>query len=119
MTGRNEEDNVKKDYEFSRETYYELIEKGKESLETMVEVAKESEHPRAFEALSTMLRNISEINGQLMELNKKNKDINSEEIKQIENQTNNVFVGTVSELQKMIKEKKPSEMLIDAKPKKP
>jgi len=44
-------DNVKNDYEYSRDTYYNLLEKGKESLELMIEVARESEHPRAFEVL--------------------------------------------------------------------
>ena len=50
-----DKDNVKSDYEYSRDTYYELLEKGKTSLETMMEVARESEHPRAFEVLSNML----------------------------------------------------------------
>ena len=49
-----DKNNVKSDYEYSRDTYYELLEKGKMSLETMMEVARESEHPRAFEVLSNM-----------------------------------------------------------------
>ena len=50
-------DKVKSDYEYSRETYYELLEKGKDALDTMVEVARESEHPRAYEVLSGMIKN--------------------------------------------------------------
>ena len=71
-----EEKNVDNDYKYSRDTYYELVEKGKESLELMIDVARESEHPRAFEVLSTMMKNMADINDKLMDLNKKNKDIN-------------------------------------------
>ena len=52
----NEKDNVSSDYDYSRETYYELIEKGKDALENMIEVARESEHPRAYEVLSGMIK---------------------------------------------------------------
>ena len=70
-----EPDNVSNDYNYSRQTYYDLIEKGKESLDLMIEVARESEHPRAFEVLSGMIKNVSDVNDKLMDLNKKNKDI--------------------------------------------
>ena len=69
-----EEKNVDNDYKYSRDTYYELVEKGKQSLELMIEVARESEHPRAFEVLSGMIKNISDVNDRLMDLNKKKKD---------------------------------------------
>ena len=99
-----EEKNVDNDYKYSRDTYYELVEKGKESLELMIEVARESEHPRAFEVLSGMIKNISDVNDRLMDLNKKKKDLDkSEEIKNIANTTNNLFVGSTSELQKLLK----------------
>ena len=65
-------DNIKTDYEYSRDTYYELIQKGKNSLDLMIEVARESEHPRAFEVLATMIKNVSDVNDRLMDLNKKN-----------------------------------------------
>ena len=52
------DDKVKSDYEYSRDTYYELLEKGKDSLETMMQVARESEHARAFEVLSNMIKNL-------------------------------------------------------------
>lgn len=81
-----EPDNVSNDYNYSRQTYYDLIEKGKESLDLMIEVARESEHPRAFEVLSGMIKNVSDVNDKLMDLNKKNKDISAEEIKK--NRTN-------------------------------
>ena len=99
-----EEKNVDNDYKYSRDTYYKLVEKGKQSLELMIEVARESEHPRAFEVLSGMIKNISDVNDRLMDLNKKKKDLDrKEEIKNIANTTNNLFVGSTSELQKLLK----------------
>ena len=99
-----EEKNVDNDYKYSRDTYYELVEKGKQSLELMIEVARESEHPRAFEVLSGMIKNIWDVNDRLMDLNKKKKDLDrKEEIKNIANTTNNLFVGSTAELQKFLK----------------
>ena len=99
-----EEKNVDNDYKYSRDTYYELVEKGKQSVELMIEVARESEHPRAFEVLSGMIKNISDVNDRLMDLNKKKKDIDKkDEVKKIANTTNNLFVGSTTELQKLLK----------------
>jgi DNA-binding PadR family transcriptional regulator len=105
--------NVSKDYEYSRDTYYELIEKGRESLELMIEVARESEHPRAFEVLSGMIKNISDVNDKLMDLNKKNKDI-KQEPKQLEGKTtNNLFIGSTTDLQRILRNE---EKVIDVEP---
>ena len=102
-----EEKNIKSDYDYSRDTYYDLIEKGRESLEDMIEVARQSEHPRAYEVLSGMIKNISDVNDKLMDLNKKNKDINQENVKQIAgNTTNNVFLGSNADLQKLLQNEK-------------
>ena len=111
----SDSDKINNDYEYSRETYYELVEKGKQSLGLMIEVARESEHPRAFEVLSGMIKNISDVNDRLMDLNKKKKDIDKkEEIKKIANTTNNLFVGSTADLQKILKNEKE---LIDVTPK--
>jgi len=99
---KDEKEKIKSDYEYSRDTYYELIEKGRESLDLMIEVARESEHPRAFEVLSNMIKNISDVNDKLMDLNKKNKDINREETKQVGATTNNVFIGSTTDLQRLL-----------------
>lgn len=104
-------DKVKSDYEYSRDTYYEILEKGKESLELMIEVARESEHPRAFEVLSGMMKNMADINDKLMDLNKKNKDINQEDVKQVTT-NNNVFLGSTADLQKLLKD----DNIIDVTP---
>ena len=114
MTDENK--NVNTDYEYSRDTYYELIEKGRESLELMIEVARESEHPRAFEVLSGMIKNISDVNDKLMDLNKKNKDI-KQEPKQIGQEggttNNNVFIGSTADLQRILRDE---EKVIDVEP---
>ena len=99
------DDNVDYDYDYSRATYYELIEKGKESLDLMIEVARESEHPRAFEVLSGMVKNISDVNDRLMDLNKKQKEIKTpdkHEARQITN--NNVFLGSTTDLQRLLQD---------------
>lgn len=109
------EDKSKQDYEYSRDTYYELLEKGKEALEDMIQVARESEHPRAFEVLSGMIKNISDVNDRLMDLNKKQKDLErKDEPKAIENQQNNFFLST-AEVQKMLAQGEPGN-IIDATP---
>lgn len=101
------------DYEFSRETYYDLIEKGRESLELMIEVARESEHPRAFEVLAGMIKGISDVNGSLMDLNKKYKELQKSDSPKDSNTTNNnLFVGSTTDLQRMLLGK--DEKVIDA-----
>lgn len=97
--------NIKADYETSRETYLDLISKGQEGIDEMVEVARQLEHPRAFEVLATMIKNVADVTDKLMDLNKKNKDIVSdpkEETKGVTN--NNVFIGSASDLQRMLQE---------------
>ena len=111
-----EPDNVSNDYNYSRQTYYDLIEKGKESLDLMIEVARESEHPRAFEVLSGMIKNVSDVKDKLMDLNKKNKDISAEEIKKIEQTTNNLFVGSTAELQRMLQDDETMSNVVDITP---
>ena len=95
--------NKQNDYEYSRETYYELLEKGKDALDTMVEVARESEHPRAYEVLSGMIKNLSDVNDKLMDLNKKVKE-HSDEPKRVENQQNNIFLGSTADIQKLLQQ---------------
>jgi len=100
------QENADYDYDYSRATYYELIEKGKESLDLMIEVARESEHPRAFEVLSGLIKNLADTNDKLMDLNKKQKELktpNKHEAKQITN--NNVFLGSTTDLQRLLQDK--------------
>lgn len=98
--------NIKDDYETSRDTYLDLIENGKRGMDLMMEVARESEHPRAFEVLSGMIKNIADVTDKLMDLNKKNmeitKDPKKEEQKAITN--NNVFIGSTTDLQRLLQQ---------------
>ena len=110
--------NIQTDYDYSRQTYYDLIEKGRESLEMMIEVARESEHPRAYEVLSGMIKNVSDVNDKLMDLNKKQVDINrkDEPQGQLGNTTNNnVFLSSTADLQKLLQQ---DEKIIDITPEK-
>jgi hypothetical protein len=103
MTG--EEKKIKDDYETSRDTYMELIDNGKRGLDLMMEVARESEHPRAFEVLSGMIKNVADVTDKLMDLQKKHKDITKpaeEAAKGVTN--NNVFIGSATDLQRMLAE---------------
>lgn len=110
--------NIRDDYTTSRETYRDLIEKGTESMELMIEVARESEHPRAFEVLSGMMKNMADVTDKLMDLNKKHKEINqTDEPKQIGGTTtNNLFVGTTTDLQRLIQNEKQVDNVIDVEP---
>ena len=105
MTDSDKDDKLEKDFEYSRATYYELIEKGKESLELAIRVAEETEHPRAIEVLGQMLKHTSEVNGQLMDLNKKQRALlDKQEQLLIDKQQNNIFIASTTELQRMLRD---------------
>ena len=92
------------DFEYSRQIYHDLLAKGSDALEEMMEVARATEHPRAFEVLSNMMKNMGDINGSLLDLHKKKKDFDKEDVPvELPNQTtNNLFVGSTSDLQRML-----------------
>ena len=97
---------ISNDYVESRKNYYDLIEKGQEAIEGILDFAKESEHPRAYEVAAQLIKNVSEVNTQLIDLQKKMQDLRDS--KSIPNNVTNaienaVFVGSTSELQKLIK----------------
>lgn len=99
----SDSDRFKNDYEYSRDTLFDLINKGRNALEDMIEVARESEHPRAFEVLSGLIKNVADVNDKLMDLNKKHKEFNKKEEKPaVGNTTNNLFVGSTTDLQRML-----------------
>jgi hypothetical protein len=111
---KDTEKNIDQDYKVARETYHDLIEKGREGLEYMMEIAKESEHPRAFEVLATMIKTISDTNGELMKHNKIRNDINkADELENPVVTNNNLFVGTTTELQKMLQDNNKENEVID------
>ena len=94
---------IKDDYEFSRETYKNLIKVGTMSLETLAELARESEHPRAFEVLSKSIKDIGDTTEKLMALQKANKELTAEERAEVKKLTqNNVFIGSTTDLQRLL-----------------
>jgi hypothetical protein len=97
-------ENADKDYEYARENFYNVIEKGTYALEEMLEVAKASEHPRAYEVVSTIMKTLVDANKDLVTMSdKKVKDAPQEE--QIQGTVNNnLFVGSTNELQKVLKD---------------
>jgi len=103
---------IKDDYEFSRDTYKELIQVGTQSMDSLAELARESEHPRAFEVLSNHLKSIGDITDKLMKLQKSKKELTQDDVKK-EITNNNVFVGSTTELQRMLLDK---DDVIDVKP---
>ena len=104
---------VKDDYEFSRKTYKDLIYTGTRSMDVLAELARESEHPRAFEVLSTTIKNLGDVTKNLMDLQKTKKDLTKEETDEARRVTNNnVFVGSTTDLQRMLLNK---DNIIDAK----
>jgi hypothetical protein len=97
---------IKKDYEYSRGNFYSIIEKGQEAINSVLELAQETESPRAYEVVGQLIKNVSDATDKLMELQKKLKDI--EEVKQSSgptNVTNALFVGSTAELSKLLKNK--------------
>ena len=91
------------DFKYTRENLYNLLERGQDAVEELLEIAKQSEHPRAFEVVGQLIGKLTETNKELMGLHKTKKDLSTE--RGPTNVTNALFVGSTSDLQKMLKEK--------------
>jgi len=103
-------DDVKKDYEYTRGNLYSLIEKGQEAINGILELAQESEMPRAYEVAGQLIKNVADATDKLMDLQKKLREV--EEEKQSRgptNVTNALFVGSTAELAKLLKKQSSDE----------
>ena len=101
---KSKEDDLEKDYEYTRGELYSLIDQGQEAVRGALEVAQESGHPRAYEVAVAAMKHVSDMTEKLQDLHKKMKDLD-EETKGPSKVTNNaMFVGSTSELQKMLKQ---------------
>jgi hypothetical protein len=102
------DDRIEKDFDVSRNNLNKLLVNGHSALEHALEVAKSSEHPRAFEVVGNMIKQLADVNQQLMDLHsqkKKLEDPNKEASKQASKTVNNnLFVGTTSDLNKLLKD---------------
>ena len=96
---------VERDYEYTRGNLYSIIEKGQEAINGILEVAQESDIPRAYEVAGQLIKSVSDATDKLMTLQQKLKDVNEEhESKGPTNVTNALFVGSTAELQKLLKD---------------
>ncbi len=104
---------IKDDYEFSRNTYKDLIRTGTASLDVLAELARESEHPRAFEVLSKTIKDLGDTTEKLMNLQKQKDDLTNKKEDEVNRKVtnNNVFVGSTTDLQRMLLDK---DNVIDA-----
>ena len=102
---KEESDQLQKDYEYSRGQLYSIIEKGQEAINGILELAQESDSPRAYEVAGQLIKNVGDVTDKLIDLQKKMKDINQEQKGSVPtNVTNNaVFLGSTAELQKFLK----------------
>ena len=101
-----ENDDIENDYKYQRENFYNLVEKGTDAIEGILEIAKESEHPRTYEVAGNLIKQVAEVTeklGDLQEKMKKLKEVPNNAPKSV---TNALYVGSTAELQKMLRDKK-------------
>ena len=94
---------IEKDYEYTRANLYSIIEKGQEAINGIMEVAGESASPRAYEVAGQLIKSVADTTDKLMDLQKKIKDVNEDSPKTNHVTNNALFVGSTSELSKMLK----------------
>lgn len=99
------DDDLSDDYRAVRHNYEEIITKGKDAIDEMIKIASESEHPRAFEVVATLIKNVSEVNEKMIILQKQMREINKGSGKDTPKTTIDkaIFVGSTSELSKLLK----------------
>ena len=99
------EKDINTDYDYSRESYYNLIEKGQEAIQGILDIAKEGQHPRAYEVVGQLIGQVATSVDKLQDLQKKLKDLKEVPGKTNANIKNALFVGSTAELQKMLNKK--------------
>ena len=98
-------DEITRDYEYTRGNLYSIIEKGQEAINGILELAQESEMPRAYEVAGQLVKSVSDATDKLMDLQKKLKDVEEETVQKGPNTVNNsLFVGSTADLAKMLKD---------------
>ena len=93
------------DYKYQRENFYRLVERGQDAIDGILELAKESEHPRSYEVAGQLIKNVADVTEKLGELQLKMQKLKEVPSNAPKNVTNALFVGSTSELQKMLKGK--------------
>lgn len=105
IKGLSKCNDIKKDYEYTRANLYSLIEKGQEAINGIMELAGESDSPRAYEVAGQLIKSVGDVTDKLIDLQKKVKEVEEENSKTTNNVTNNaVFIGSTSDLSKLLKQ---------------
>ena len=98
-------EDVDNDYKYQRENFYRLVERGQDAIDGILELAKESEHPRSYEVAGQLIKNVADVTEKLGDLQEKMKKLKEVPNSAPKNVTNALFVGSTAELQKMLKGK--------------
>ena len=106
-----QKEDVDNDYKYSRENYYNLIERGQEAIQGILDVAKEGQHPRAYEVALAGIKNVADTVDKLQDLQAKLKELKQLPKTSNANIKNALFVGSTAELQKMLNRKKEDETI--------
>ena len=99
-------DDIDKDYAYQRQNFYSLIERGQDAIDGILDIARESEHPRTYEVAGQLIKSVAEVTEKLGDLQAKMKKLKDVPNNAPKNVTNALFVGSTAELQKMLKGKK-------------
>ena len=103
----NNDDNENNDFQYARENLYHIIERGRDAMDELLEIAKAEESPRAFEVFGQLLKNMTDTQEKLMELHQKKQKLENDgerqEVTKAQNVTNALFVGSTAELLKLVK----------------
>ena len=106
MTDTGRDADIDTDYQYSREHFYSLIERGQDAITGILDLAKESEHPRTYEVAGQLIKTVSEVTERLADLQQKMQFLKDVPDKAPQNVTNALFIGSTAELQKLMKQEK-------------
>jgi|TARA_B100001964_G_scaffold103590_1_gene115809 hypothetical protein len=109
------EKDINTDYDYSRDNYYNLIEKGQEAIQGILDIAKEGQHPRAYEVAGQLIQSVGQTVDKLQDLQKKLKDLKELPKSATPQIKNALFVGSTNELQKMLRKTSPETSMEKAK----
>ena len=101
----NENQDIDNDYEYQRQNFYNLVERGNDAITGILELARESEHPRTYEVAGNLIKQVAEVTEKLGDLQEKMKKLKEVPDNAPKNVTNALFVGSTAELQKILKDK--------------
>ena len=96
---------IDSDYKYSRENLYNLVERGQDAIDGILDLAREGEHPRAYEVAGQLIKNVGDVTDKLLQLQEKMKKLKEVPDKAPKNVTNALFVGSTTELNKLLKGK--------------